>query len=67
LEACRYRIEIIYLRLGSVDLALRRIDARVLQGGHDVPKRGAIRRFKRGWENFQKTYQPIAENWCLFR
>jgi predicted ABC-type ATPase len=61
-----YRIEIIFLRLGSVDLALRRIDARVRQGGHDVPKRDVIRRFKRGWENFQKTYQPMAESWAVY-
>ena len=56
-----YRIEISFLRLGSVDLALRRIDARVRQGGHDVPKRDVIRRFKRGWKNFRKAYQPMAE------
>jgi len=61
-----YRIEIIFLRLGSVDLALRRIDARVRQGGHDVPKRDVIRRFKRGWENFQETYQPMAESWAVY-
>ena len=39
-----YRIEIVYLRLDSVDLALRRIAARVLQGGHDVARRDVIRR-----------------------
>jgi predicted ABC-type ATPase len=61
-----YRIEIIFLRLGSVDLALRRIDARVRQGGHEVHKRDVIRRFKRGWENFQKTYQPMAESWAVY-
>ena len=41
-----YRIEIVYLRLDSIDLALRRIAARVLQGGHDVARRDVIRRFK---------------------
>jgi predicted ABC-type ATPase len=61
-----YRIEIIFLRLGSVDLALRRIDARVRQGGHDVPKQDVIRRFKRGWESFQKTYQAMAESWAVY-
>ena len=33
-----YRIEMVYLRLRSVQLALRRIAARVRQGGHDVPR-----------------------------
>lgn len=31
-----YRIEIVFLRLTSAQLALRRIAARVKQGGHDV-------------------------------
>jgi predicted ABC-type ATPase len=61
-----YRIEIVFLRLSSVDLALRRIDARVRQGGHNVPKRDVLRRYKRGWENFQKTYQPMAESWAVY-
>jgi predicted ABC-type ATPase len=61
-----YRIEIAYLRLSSPDLALRRIEARVRQGGHDVPKRDVIRRFDRGWENFLKIYQPMAESWAVY-
>ena len=49
-----YRIEIVFLRLDSVDLVLRRIEVRVRQGGHDVPKRDVLRRFKRGWETSKK-------------
>ena len=61
-----YRIEIVYLRLDSIDLALRRIEARVRQGGHDVPKRDVLRRFDRGWENFVRIYQPMAESWAVY-
>ena len=61
-----YRIEIVYLRLDSVDLALRRIEARVRQGGHDVPRRDVLRRFNRGWENFVRIYQPVAESWAVY-
>lgn len=61
-----YRIEIVYLRLDSIDLALRRIEARVRQGGHDVPKRDVLRRFNRGWENFLKIYQSMAESWAVY-
>jgi predicted ABC-type ATPase len=56
-----YRIEIVFLRLSSADLVLRRIEVRVSQGGHGVPKRDVLRGFKRGWENFQKIYLPMAE------
>jgi predicted ABC-type ATPase len=38
-KAAGYRIEIIYLTLPSPQLALRRIKARVKQGGHDVSKK----------------------------
>lgn len=61
-----YRIEIVYLRLDSVDLAWRRIAARVLQGGHDVARRDVIRRFKRGWANFESGYRPISESWAVY-
>lgn len=61
-----YRIEIVYLRLDSVDLAMRRIAARVLQGGHDVARRDVIRRFKRGWDNFESIYRPMAESWATY-
>lgn len=39
-----YRIEIAYLRLRSPQLALRRIAARLRQGGHGVPRADVLRR-----------------------
>lgn len=61
-----YRIDIVYLRLRSVHLALRRIAARVRQGGHDVPRSDVIRRFARSWENFQNIYRPMADSWAVY-
>ena len=69
LQACKqagYRIEMVYLRLRSVQLALRRIAARVRQGGHDVPRADVVRRFSRGWENFQRIYRPLADSWAVY-
>jgi len=51
-KAAGYRIEIVYLRLPSARLALRRIAARVKQGGHNVPRADVLRRFNRSWNNF---------------
>ena len=39
-------------RLPSARLALRRIAARVRQGGHNVPRADVLRRFTRSWNNF---------------
>lgn len=61
-----YRIEIVYLSLPSTRLALRRIAARVRQGGHNVPKADVTRRFRRSWQNFQSLYKPIADMWTVY-
>jgi predicted ABC-type ATPase len=61
-----YHIEIIYLRLASPRLALRRIASRVQQGGHNVPKADVLRRFSRSWKNFQTTYRPLADAWAVY-
>lgn len=61
-----YLVEIVYLRLRSSRLALRRIAARVRQGGHDVQRRDVVRRFSRSWENFEKIYRPLADSWAVY-
>jgi predicted ABC-type ATPase len=61
-----YAIEISYLRLPSPQLALRRIAARVKQGGHPVPRADVLRRFQRGWHNFQTFYRPLADAWVVY-
>ena len=61
-----YRIEIVYLHLASPTLALRRIRARVKQGGHDVPRMDVVRRFKRSWSNFETIYKPLADAWAVY-
>jgi predicted ABC-type ATPase len=61
-----YRIEMVYLRLRSAQLALRRISGRVKQGGRDVPRRDVVRRFSRGWDNFQGIYRPLTDSWAVY-
>lgn len=61
-----YRIEIVFLSLPTVGLALQRIAARVRQGGHDVPRADVVRRFDRSWENFQLLYRVLADKWYRY-
>jgi predicted ABC-type ATPase len=65
-KAAGYRVEIVFLRLSSPDIAIRRIAARVKQGGHDVPVEDILRRFGRGWENFERLYKPLADAWAVY-
>jgi predicted ABC-type ATPase len=61
-----YHIEIIYLRIVSAGLAIKRIASRVQQGGHDVPKVDVRRRFTRSWSNFENVYRPLADAWAVY-
>ena len=61
-----YRIEIVFLKLSDPQLSLSRIASRVAQGGHDVPKADALRRFSRGWNNFQEHYRGLADKWWVY-
>jgi hypothetical protein len=35
------------------------------QGRHPVPKADVLRRFKRGWRNFDTVYRPLADAWAV--
>jgi predicted ABC-type ATPase len=61
-----YRVEMVFLRLSSVELALRRVADRVRQGGHAVPAAEVKRRFVRGWANFCNRYCPLADSWAVY-
>jgi len=65
-RAAGYRIEVVFLRIASAELALRRIAARVKQGGHDVPDADVMRRFDRSWNNFHRTYRHLANSWAVY-
>lgn len=65
-KAAGYRIEMVFLWLPSVQLALQRIAARVRQGGHAVPRADVVRRFDRSWTNFRGAYRPLADAWAVY-
>ena len=65
-KAAGYRIEMVFLKLPSPQLALRRIAVRVKQGEHNVPRADVLRRFVRGWRNFETVYKPLADAWAVY-
>jgi predicted ABC-type ATPase len=65
-KAYGYRIEIAYLKIDSPQIGLKRIAARVKQGGHDIPRVAALRRFGRSWTNFMSIYRPLADTWSVY-
>jgi predicted ABC-type ATPase len=65
-QSAGYRVELIFLKLRSMLLALARVKARVAQGGHSVPARVVRRRFKAGWTNFEQVYRALVDQWMLY-
>ncbi len=61
-----YAINLFFLWIPNVELALSRIKDRVDTGGHDVPSLDVKRRFHRGIYNFFKYYRPLSDTWLLF-
>jgi predicted ABC-type ATPase len=62
----RYRVELIYIFVESVEEAIHRIDIRVKRGGHFVPHEDIRRRFKRSKFNFWNIYRRLVDNWEIF-
>jgi predicted ABC-type ATPase len=61
-----YHVELIFLKLPSVRLALARVKSRVALGGHHVPASLVRRRFHAGWRNFNELYRPLVSHWELY-
>jgi predicted ABC-type ATPase len=61
-----YHVSLFFLSLNSVDLAVKRVEERVRQGGHDIEKAVIRRRFSAGLYNFEHFYRPIVDTWALY-
>lgn len=64
-EKSGYFIRIYFVFLGNKSLNLQRVKDRVKMGGHDVPRKDIIRRYRRSLENFWGLYRPLANDWIL--
>ncbi len=60
-----YEVTLLFLSLNSKDLAIRRVQTRVMEGGHNIPKNVIERRFKNGLLNLFNRYIPLVDSWLL--
>jgi predicted ABC-type ATPase len=65
-EPAQVFLELIFLKLRSIRLALARVKDRVAQGGHHVAAAVVRRRFRFGWTNFEQVYRPLVDRWLLY-
>jgi len=66
LKKQRYEAHFFFLWIPTVNLALTRVKARVLAGGHNVPEAVVRRRFDRSIRNFLLSYRSLGNSWTLF-
>ena len=61
-----YSIDVFYLYLDNVINNIARVQNRVYNGGHDIPKDDIIRRYYRSRKLFIEQYKDMADRWFLF-
>lgn len=65
-KAAGYRVEMIYLRLPSVETSIARVARRVERGGHGIPEADLRRRFPLSLDYLEAVYKPLADSWKVY-
>lgn len=65
-QAQGYTVNLIYVWLNSVELAISRVALRVASGGHNIPEAVIRRRYDRGRSNFLELYSGLVDYWIAY-
>jgi hypothetical protein len=57
---------LIYLRLTSVEMSLKRVRQRVEAGGHGIPEDVIRRRFAKSADYLETIYKSIVDEWYIW-
>jgi len=60
-----YKINLLFFRLNSPEMAKQRVAERVNNGGHNIPPDVIERRYYRGIFNLINLYIPICDTWTV--
>jgi predicted ABC-type ATPase len=60
-----YHVTLLFFWLRTSDLAVRRVETRVKEGGHNIPEDVIRRRYKNGLKNFYGIFEPIVDEWMF--
>jgi predicted ABC-type ATPase len=61
-----FAVNLVFLWLPGVELAVERVAQRLKAGGHHVPEPDIRRRYDRGRINFVELYAPLADTWEVY-
>lgn len=60
-----YQSTLLFFYLDSPELAIRRVETRVQEGGHNIPTDTIIRRYHLGLSNFFMLFKPVVSDWMF--
>lgn len=58
-------VQLLFFWLPTPEHAIKRVEQRVREGGHNIPIDVIRRRYKAGIENLFNIYMPIVDSWML--
>ena len=60
-----YKVTLLFFWLRTPDLAVKRVETRVKEGGHNIPEETIRRRYENGLINFFNIFKPIVDEWMF--
>ncbi|UII29519.1 zeta toxin family protein [Fulvivirga maritima] len=60
-----YRLTLLFFWLRNPDLAVKRVETRVKEGGHNIPEDVIRRRYENGLKNFFSIFEPLVDEWMF--
>lgn len=63
-QRMHYKVTLLFFWLNDVDLAIKRVEKRVMGGGHHIPEELIRRRYIKGIENL-KSFTALANYWLV--
>lgn len=64
-QAKDYNVILIFFYLNSQNLAVKRVETRVKEGGHNIPEKVIRRRYDNGLYNFFNIFRALADEWLF--
>lgn len=61
-----YIVQLLFFWLESPEVACQRVEKRVSEGGHNIPKDVIQRRYHSGLSNFFNLFASIVDYWALY-
>ena len=60
-----FSVTLLFFWLSSQNLAVRRVETRVKEGGHNIPENIIRRRYENGLKNFFIIFKELVDDWMF--